>query len=285
MATATEVYDTSRYGTYFVIPVGTNTTPTIQSFSYSSLHIIAAEDSTVVHGGHERRRDHGRHQHAKRGRIHVCERRVWAGATVTASKPVEVHELTGRIGSNYQSRTFAIRPVSQWDTSYYAPVGTTSSSYVHDVFVFNPYADQHHGAVLRTRTNYSSFTVTNRTLQVPDAAEFGSPLLHDQWGRLLRGRLQRQRQLDPREQPGSYDWGYALLPAAALTPVVIVGWAPGSDFDRQRQWQPGLGNAHQGHHHLRQLLRRLQHGAVDRAERQPLQHELCTSGLSVPDDL
>ena len=27
-----------------------------------------------------------------------------------------------------------------------------------------------------------------------------------------------------------YDWGYALLPAAALTPVVIVGWAPGSDF-------------------------------------------------------
>ena len=48
MATATEVYDTSRYGTYFIIPVGTNTTPTIQNFSYSSLHIIAAQDNTVV---------------------------------------------------------------------------------------------------------------------------------------------------------------------------------------------------------------------------------------------
>ena len=44
MATATEVYDTSRYGTYFIIPVGTNTTPTIQNFSYSSLHIIAAQE-------------------------------------------------------------------------------------------------------------------------------------------------------------------------------------------------------------------------------------------------
>ena len=48
LASATEVYDTTRYGTYFIIPVGTNTTPTIQNFSYSSLHIIAAENGTVV---------------------------------------------------------------------------------------------------------------------------------------------------------------------------------------------------------------------------------------------
>src|SRR5262249_35911910 len=38
LASSTEVYDTTRYGTFFMIPVGTNTTPTIENFNYSSLH-------------------------------------------------------------------------------------------------------------------------------------------------------------------------------------------------------------------------------------------------------
>ena len=120
-------------------PVGTNTTPAIQNFSYSSLHIIAAENGTVVQVDINGDGIMDVTNTLNMGESMFVNGGVLSGATVTASKPVQVHELTGRIGSNYQSRTFAIRPVSQWDTSYYAPVGTTSSSYVHNVFVFNPY--------------------------------------------------------------------------------------------------------------------------------------------------
>ena len=201
LASATEVYDTSRYGTYFIIPVGTNTTPAIENFSYSSLHIIAAENGTVVMVDRNGDGIMDVTNTLNMGESMFVNGGVVAGATVTASKPVQVHQLTGRIGSNYQSRTFAIRPVSQWDTSYYAPVGTTTATYAHNVFVFNQYLTNI-TVLYSTRTTNSSFSVpTNSSLQVPHAAQFGRPLLYDQWGRLLCGGRQRHRQFDPRQQP------------------------------------------------------------------------------------
>ena len=47
LASATEVYDTRRYGTSYKIPIGI-TTGSVQNFEYSSLHIIAAQDNTKV---------------------------------------------------------------------------------------------------------------------------------------------------------------------------------------------------------------------------------------------
>ncbi len=48
LCSATEVYDTRKYGTSFKIPVGTNTDTAAQLFEYSSLHIIASQDNTTV---------------------------------------------------------------------------------------------------------------------------------------------------------------------------------------------------------------------------------------------
>lgn len=47
LASATEVYDTRRYGTSYKIPIGI-ATGSVQNFEYSSLHIIAAQDNTTV---------------------------------------------------------------------------------------------------------------------------------------------------------------------------------------------------------------------------------------------
>lgn len=227
LASATEVYDTSRYGTYFIIPVGTNTTPAIQNFSYSSLYIIAAANGTVVQVDINGDGVMDVTNTLNMGESMFVNGGVLCGATVTASKPVQVHQLTGRIGSNYQSRTFAIRPVSQWDTSYYAPVGTTSASYVHNVFVFNQYLTNI-TVLYSTQTTNSSFTVTNKsTYKFPMPLNSGAHFYTtngvtfyavgaNDSGSTTVGNNQ------------NYDWGYALLPAAALTPVVIVGWAPDS---------------------------------------------------------
>ncbi len=47
LASATEVYDTRRFGTSYKIPIGI-TTGSVQNFEYSSLHIIASQDNTSV---------------------------------------------------------------------------------------------------------------------------------------------------------------------------------------------------------------------------------------------
>jgi uncharacterized repeat protein (TIGR01451 family) len=231
MASATEVYDTSRYGTYFIIPVGTNTTPVSQNFSYSSLHIIAAENGTVVQVDRNGDGVMEVTNALNAGESMFVNGGVQAGATVSASKPVQVHELTGRIGSysgGYESRTFAIRPVSQWDTSYYAPVGTTIASYVHNVFIFNPYPTNI-TVLYAARTNSGSLTVTNRS-----DYKFAMPLnsgahFYTTNGVAFYAVGANDTGSSDFTQNQTYDWGYALLPAGALTPVVLVGWAPGSD--------------------------------------------------------
>ena len=228
LASATEVYDTSRYGTYFVIPVGTNTFPSVESFSYSSLHIIASQNGTVVMVDKNGDGIIDQTNTLNMGESMFINGGVLAGATVTASKPVQVHQLTGRIGSNYQSRSFAIRPVDQWDVTYYAPVGTTVAGNVHEVFVFNQYSTNL-TVLYSTRTNSGSFTVTNKT-----AYKFPMPLnsgakFYTTNGATFYAVGCNDAGSTTAGNNQNFDWGYALLPAAALTPVVIVGWAPGSD--------------------------------------------------------
>ncbi len=228
LASATEVYDTSRYGTSFIIPVGTNTIPTVESFSYSSLHIIASQNGTVVTVDKNGDGIIDQTNTLNMGESLFINGGVLAGATVTASKPIQVHELTGRIGSSYQSRTFAIRPVDQWDVNYYAPVGTTASGNVHEVFVFNPYSTN-------LTVLYSTRT-TNSSMTVPAKSDYKFPMPLNSGARFYTTNGATFYAVgcndDGSTTPGNnqnFDWGYALLPAAALTPVVIVGWAPGSD--------------------------------------------------------
>ena len=81
-----------------------------------------------------------------------------------------------------------------------------------------------------TRTTNSSFTVTNKTTY-----KFPMPLNSGAHFYTTNGVTFYAVGCNDTgsSTPGNnqiYDWGYALLPAAALTPVVIVGWAPGSDF-------------------------------------------------------
>jgi uncharacterized repeat protein (TIGR01451 family) len=228
LASATEVYDTSRYGTAFTIPVGTNTTPAVENFSYSSLHIIAAQNGTVVTIDRNGDGVIAQTNTLNMGESVFVNGKVLAGARVLATKPVQVHELTGRVGSSYQSRTFAIRPVEQWDTSYYAPVGTTTANNSHNVFVFNQYATNL-TVLYSTRTNSGSFSV-------PGKGNYKFPMPLNSGARFYTTNDATFYAVGCNDSGSSskgnnqnFDWGYALLPAAALTPVVIVGWAPGSD--------------------------------------------------------
>ncbi len=229
IGTASEAYDTRKFGTAFQMPVGT-TTGSQQQFEYSAIHIIASQNNTLVEVDKDangtidvsQTLDMGGSMHVNGG--------VLAGATVTASKPVQVHEITGDIGSNYESRTFAVRPTSQWSSSYYAPVGTTVAAEPHVVYLYNPGES---AITVSYETLASTGTIAvpargNGSLNLPlnSAAHFytsaGEPFY-------AVGANDAGSSNSSGTRNQIHDWGYALMPDSSLTTSVIAPWAPGSD--------------------------------------------------------
>ncbi len=227
IGTSAEAYDTRKFGTSFQMPVGT-ATGAYQQFEYTSLHIMASQDGTLVQVDTNADGTVDASQTLNMGETMFVNGGVVAGATVTSSKPVEVHEVTGDIGSNYESRTFAVRPTAQWSSGYFAPVTTTVAAQPHVVFLYNP------GSKAIT-VSYEGLSTTG-TITVPSKgnATFNMPLnsaVHfftvlgeafyavgaNDAGTAATGSNQNQ------------DWGYALMPDTALTTALIAPFAPGAD--------------------------------------------------------
>ena len=227
LCTASEVYDTYKFGTAFKIPVGTNSGST-QLFEYASLHIIASQDNTSVTVTPDpavpgtvvtKILNLGDSMFVNGG--------VKAGALVAATKPVQVQELTGDIGSNYESRTFAIRPMSLWGSSYYAPVGTTLAAETHNIFLYNPNA-----AAITVTYETSSGT---GTFSVPANSNYQFVMPMNSGGHFYTAAGELFYAVGTNDSGGAatsnqtHDWGYALLPEGYLTTGIIVPWGPGSD--------------------------------------------------------
>ncbi|MCX6873530.1 MAG: carboxypeptidase regulatory-like domain-containing protein [Verrucomicrobia bacterium] len=227
LCTASEVYDTRKYGTAFKIPVGTTTDSAAQLFEYSSLHIIASQDNTTVQVDSDGNGTVDVTKILNLGDSMFVNGGVRAGATVTATKPVQVQELTGDIGSTYESRTFAIRPTNLWGASYYAPVGTTLASETHNIFLYNP--------------NVASITVTYETasgtgtFSVPANGTYQFTMPMNSGGHFYTAAGELFYAVGTNDSGAAassnqtHDWGYALLPEGYLTTGLIVPWGPGSD--------------------------------------------------------
>jgi len=227
LASATEVYDTRKYGTAFKIPVGTNTGST-QLFEYSSLHIIASQDLTTVTVTADpslplatvtKTMNLGDSMFVNGG--------VKVGAIVSATKPVQVQQLTGDIGSTYESRTFAIRPTSLWGASYFAPVGTTLASEAHNIFLYNPNA-------ATITVSYETMS-SSGTVSVPANGNTQFTMPMNSGGHFYTAGAETFYAVGANDSGAAatanqtHDWGYALLPDNYLTTGIIVPWGPGSD--------------------------------------------------------
>ena len=226
LASATEVYDTRRWGTSYKIPVGI-TTGSAQNFEYSSLHIVSSTNNTTVQVDVDGNGSVDQTKVLNTGDSMFINGTVKAGATVTANNPVQVHEITGDIGSNYEGRTFAIRPTNLWGSSYYAPVGTTLATEVHLIFLYNP------GASAIT-VNYETNTGTG-TISVPanGNAQFSMPM--NSGAHFYTTGGQSFYAVGANDAGGAatanqtHDWGYALVPESYLTTGLVVGFGLGSD--------------------------------------------------------
>ena len=227
LTSASSVYDTTRWGTNFMLPVGTNVNAAVQNFSYSAAYIMASQNGTVVQIDRNGDGVIDQTNTLSMGQNLVVPK-VSASATITSSKPVQVHEVTGRIGSTYQSRSFSIRPMNEWSTSYHAAAGTTLASEVHNIFLFNPYKTNI-TVQYQTAAGSGSFVVTNGgndykfPMPLNSGANFYTTngVIFYAVGANDSGAAAADNQ--------THDWGYALQPDSALTTVALCGWSPGSD--------------------------------------------------------
>jgi len=224
LAGSAQVYDRSKFGFTFRAPVGINT-GTNQMFEYSSILISAGYDSSVVNIDTDADGITDETVFLDKGENHVV-RFTSEGATITASKPVQCHMITGDIGSNYEMRVFELFPESTWDTSYYISVSSIDLGNPTEVFLFNP--------------NTNALTVSARTLSgttsviVPPNASSTYVMPRFSGAQLYTTNNQTfipVAATDARQNVSgnqAHDWGHSLVPVRSLTSVSIVPWAPGS---------------------------------------------------------
>ena len=135
---ATEVFDVSKWGTQYDIPVGTNTAQSFETFEYTGALIMAAQDGTQVDidtnadGAPDitRTLNAGETYHVNGG--------LREGAGVSSTAPIQLHLITGDLGSRYESRWYAIPPTDSWSDAYYSPVGTANDGDSSYVYLYNP---------------------------------------------------------------------------------------------------------------------------------------------------
>ena len=220
---AVQVYDTIRYGTNFVVPIGEDLTAAKYNRlgEYTTLFVMAAEDNTTVSStpmptartdftqNTQRRREHSRRRgpHDPDTRVSEQERlqhlvQINAGRHRSASAPVQAYMAAASLESNYQARFFELVPTRQLGCRVLRPDrdraqlnggGTADAS----LFLFNP------GTTPITVTlTFSDFSTTNVTVP-PGGNEISTlPLAQTNSGvrltrqTLLRGRARRHERRD-----------------------------------------------------------------------------------------
>jgi len=223
LAGAVEVYDTSKYGTSFEAPVGEDI-PSDSMFEYTSLLVEASEDNTTVQIDWDADGTVDATVTLDEGESYQVSdsEAVNAGATVTASAPVQVHMVTGDIDTRYESRWYALLPIRC--DSYYGPVSTRDTDPT-DVFVYNPNASP-----ITVEWETDAGTQTALTVpaggavrqRVPDGS--GVHFYTTDGSEFLAIAT-----VDSDSENSNFDWGFALVPERLLTSQALIGWGPGAD--------------------------------------------------------
>ena len=224
LACGVEVQATIDHGTSFIAPVGQDVAAA-SMFEYAGLFIMADADNTAVTFDVD-----GAGPAApvtvtlNRGESHHVNGGVKTGATITATKPIQAHLATGDIGANHESRWFTLYPVPDWYSSYVTPVGTAADGDACYVFAYNP------GSApitlnTRSRVGTGSFTVAAGAVHQWQVPQNSGALLSSAGGEPFFAISTVGANPSANNV---HDWGFALVPADALTTEAVVGWGPGS---------------------------------------------------------
>ncbi len=231
-AGAAVVRDTNAFGYEFVAPVGEDVTYggtgeglLATQWEYVGLVVVAAEDATTV------TLDDGSTVSLDAGETHLVNGGVNIGDTVTADRPVSVFLATGDNGAQWEGRLFDLVPTEQWADEYLTPVSSGSGTSLRTrVFLYNP------GATAIT-VGYTQSGGGTGTISVPAGGHANHIVPQDQGVRYSSPgnpfyalhSITTPESGSGNDQSRSYNWGFSLVPTTGLTPMVVLGYAPGSD--------------------------------------------------------
>lgn len=246
LAGAVEVYDTNNYGLNYVVPVGEDLSNDVRDpdsanslFEYTGLVIQAATDGTVVNIAPEGATGSITTVTLNEGESHSVQGGVNAGATVSASAPVQVNLLTGDIGAGYETRWFSLLPADQLSNSFYTPVGTDTRLDPTYVWLHNSNGEDitvEWNTVNGAETSFvlPAGDTVRRTVPNNSGAHFFSNSV-DASGAPLSFYALTTVDSDASSERGGgdgnqdHDWGMTLIPEDRLTSQVTIGLGLGRD--------------------------------------------------------
>ena len=158
--------------------------------------------------------------------------RVNVGATVTASKPVQVDVLAGDLSSTYEMRWFSLLPVELWSNEYLSPVGNSKA--MTRGLVYNPSSS----AMVVDYVVGPEETTYTMTVPAGEVKQTDQ-ILPDDKGTLFRasGDFIVFEVVDTVNKGELFDWGFPVQPVNSLSPQVLIGWGygcEGNDCDGTR---------------------------------------------------
>ncbi len=225
LAGAVEMLDKSSQGTDFKVPVGQNTPGSVSMFERTELYVMAYDNATTVQVDADANGSFELTQTLAMGENYRVPGGVLQGARVLSNKNVQVHIITGDVGSSYESRWFTLFPTANWGNAYYSPVSTTNVNAKAVVFLYNPGAS----AISVTATTQSGNTVisvpANGTARYVMPQNSGA-LFASTGAPFFAVTTIDSDNSDSGNQ--THDWGMTLLPESYLSQSVTVGWGPGS---------------------------------------------------------
>ena len=224
LGTAVDVYDTSKFGTNFKVPVGQNTPNMNLMFEYASLLVQASQNGTVIQIDKNGDGSVDLTQTLNMGETYQVNGGIMQGATLMSSKPVQAQLMTGDIGGTYESRSFTLAPTDQWSGSYYSPVSTTLATAPLAVFLYNP------GAAAIT-VNYMTLASSGSiSIAANSTSRFDMPMNSGAHFYSTGGApFYAVGTMDSdAANHAAHDWGFRLIAEDNLTTAAVAGWAPGS---------------------------------------------------------
>jgi uncharacterized repeat protein (TIGR01451 family) len=245
LAGAWEVPEAASWGTEYVATVGEDLAFT-RDHEYTGLEVVAWQDGTDIYynGSLVDTIDAGGVYFREGAADGAGSGGVDSSDTITATAPVQVQMMTGACGGAWSAHGYTLQPVGLWDKAYWAPVPGFASSPLFcdlgidlnvdtDVYLHNP---QPYPITITVSSDNGTFDIS-----VPPATTV-SVLQETPWADISSGNSGAylssteifwglavvDSSTNGATQAQTYDWGYALIPAAELSSQVIVGYAPGN---------------------------------------------------------
>jgi uncharacterized repeat protein (TIGR01451 family) len=226
IGSAVEFRDTRFYDTAFTAPVGNNTLNAGNMFAHTSFFIMAAQDNTTVQIDRDNDGTFETTVVLNQGQNYRSVGNVLQGGRVVANKPVQVHLLTGDIGAQYASRSYALFSDNQASNDYFTPVGLDGTADPVRIYVYNPNATSI-TVNFETQTTSGSFVVaaaSSNVFIVPNLLPILSGTRLYSTSKFLAAGAHDA--LDT-----VHDWGFSLQPVSALSQIAVVGLGVGNSND------------------------------------------------------